>query len=215
MVDLWIHPTAIDVTATRQAAQHVRLVPPPSDPHGAPIPALAEDWPLRDWAGFILAHDAVDLLRAYSRLDFSGEKVPSCTNWAFATLRQNPGYDIEQELRQAIQDLQDEGRVFRARLPDFASDGEFHGSTDFREAVPRGTVGAILPEMERNTASTRYAQDSAVRRGTLLNQLRALRQAQSAAVDAGLAALAAANWTAARADLLARSQAMYPSRGYL
>jgi hypothetical protein len=48
----------------------------------------------------------------------------------------------------------------------------------------------------------------------LLEQLRLIHHTRNQTVATDLATLALANWTAARATLLARAQATYPDRGY-
>jgi hypothetical protein len=160
------------------------------------------------FAEHVLSLDAIDRLNAYSSIDLSGVRVPRCKHLAFANRDANPnGYNVEQELQAFI-----DGKA--ARLPDRASAGEFRGYMSPLFEDPRGTVGAILPEMRRSPTGS-YSSASAIHRGLLLNEARAVQHARSAAIDAGLAATAAANWTAARAAALAQAQATYPERGYL
>jgi hypothetical protein len=205
---MWTHPTAIDTLVTWTAAQHVwRQRLDPDDQFSPLVPFIAPDTVLRDFAEYILSIDAISRLNAYSTRDFSGARFPDCKHIAFANRDANhPTYDVERELQALI-----DGKA--TRPPDHASPSEFHGHINPTFRNPRGTVAAILPYMHRAPTGI-YSEAAAIRRGTLLNQARAVRHARSVSIDAGLAATVAANWTAARAELLAHVQAIYPERGY-
>lgn len=206
MIELWTHPTAVDVYTTWRSATSVWRLPLNNDASPPLVPKIVSDGSLAVLAGFILALDAIDRLNAYSTIDFSGATLPSCKHIAFATVEQNRSYDVERSLARFIEDGQ-------LNLPSPASNGEFFGELSPWSKVPRGTLGAVLPEMLR-APTGRYSRDAAVRRGLLLNEARAVQQARSAAIDAGLAATCAADWTAARAANLAWLQATFPDRGY-
>jgi hypothetical protein len=203
MAEVWVHPTAVDVYTTWQVSDYVTLK---KNTAGALVPVIAAGGLLRSWAGLILSLDAVARLDAYCVLDVSGA-FPGFKHAAFENRDANPGYDVDQALARFVS-----GEP--SATPDLRGTGAFRGYIDPFTRNPWGTVGGMWPAMQRRPSGD-YSDAAAIHRGNLLNSARAIVQARSAAIDAGLAATCAANWAAKRAEVLAWAQATFPDRGYL
>jgi hypothetical protein len=218
---MWTDATFLDTVTTGAVAQQVVMrkldESAKFDPIGNPlVPKIDFDQVLRSFGGLIMHRDVVARLRAFSRWDFSGKWAASDRSperWkheSHEVIARNATFNLDVQLAALIA-----GGDFSQ--PDAPPGGDFLWSGMARE--PRGISAVIDPagpdpaEM-RNESPIPYSPAAAQASAALLNSARAVRQAASVALDAGLAATIAATWTATRAELLARAQNAYPDRGY-
>lgn len=220
-MSLWTDATCLDTVATANAAQMVVMRPLDErekiSPTNPLVPKVENDACLQIFARFILTKDVVARLEAFSPWDFTGNQLRAAgiepgralgnegglVHEAYACVSENAGYDVDANLLAAIA-----GRP--AMLPGSSLAISVHGATDLSL---RGVHG-VIPEMAR-APSGNYSPAAAQQSAVLLSQLRAIHQTASEAVDAGLAATAAANWAAARTAALAWATSWHPTRGYL
>lgn len=189
----WVDSTYLDCVATAVAAQCVVLRPldesEPESGTNPKVPKIEPDHALANWASLILYRDAVAKLTQPPGF-FEHE--------AFEIVARDRGIDIDASLRALIagQNTLPGGRP----LVGFGGGGGFAGAWPSLGSPPRN----------RN-----YSPATAKASAALLNEYRAVRQAASVALDAGLAAACATTWSDARAARLVFARAMSPLAGFV
>jgi len=217
---MWVDRTFLDTWASCLSAQ---LVLPASST--SPVPTLSGS-PVAEFATFIIMRDKAARHDAFSFLDYSGAWSPKVASelgliaGPFRVLHENSGYSVDEHITAFIANPDSptiQGTA--ARTPALAGEGpaywEYSPGVALHDSYDgHFPLGSVQPAMRRQP-SGQYSAVAAQRSGALLEQLRQVYHTRSVAIDAGLAATAAAAWSAKRAQLLAAAQSTYPSRAYV
>lgn len=218
---VWSEASFHDVIAVLLGAQRIvieRLDPdePLSDANPL-IPKIKEDGRPRSLAKLLLARDTQAAVEALIPWDLTPETHGGRIGfgWAhpcYAETRGNESFDIGAALNQAVPPALMSGAAEPEAF--YIYELSLQRGADAGGGLPglRHTCGATVPRRVSGSYQTPGGTKE------LAARIYAASLAQTAAdvaIDAGLAATITANLAATRATYLARSQAMYPERGYV